>query len=984
MLCLLLVGLHCIARGQTEYAYRYWLDNASMTEHGGTSTDSIWTMELDVDSLGEGLHQLHVQVRDTAGLWSTPQSRFFLKATPVDATDLKVRYWFDDGLEITEMQGASGVHDIDVSALSWGLHSVNYQVAGSNGIYSPTSTAMFMKIRMGSEAYTARCYIGDSLYAEQKLPMEECVINWDLDVSDIPRGLHSVRMLVCTPEGYATSVAHSFFWRSMANEASTAQCYVNDSLYSEQAVEPEGGFVNWNLDVSSLPRGLHSLRMQVNTQDGTAVSVAHSFFWREQTAAEHNATRCVYTVDGGRTFHEAPAMNDNGYRFDVDISALEEGLHQLLCMIVDAENTVLHSCYKFFMVTKNTVMRYDYWVNDDTLNTRTVMAMQSIEPYSMLEMIDVESYPMRSSAFHFEVENAIPYVSALNELHVRFYSTNGTYVEDSCMYVDGTSKQEVTGLLPLLSGTPRTDATPAANSIRWYRLEAYADNELSFRVSQPCTVQLFSPEGAVLLDVCGTAVTDTFSCRSTTGGSYYVALHDVTGTEDETTIEYLHEGHVLTFMVDGEVYSCDTLAYGVLVAAPELPEREGYSCTGWSEVPATMPAHDVTVTGSYVLNSVQTDAQGLIYTLADGRDAFTVSGYTDSLVADVTIPAELYGLPVSAIAEDALADARGLASIVVPHSVERVGDDAFCGCTALLVVDWLSSAPLSARSFDRPSSYGNMLVFVSDASTEVTFDGNIVTEGTAREIVLIDGLPFRNPRDFTADYISYSRDFTKPTEPGVAGGWEALVVPFDVERITSSSKGALAPIGLADHTTTLPSWVAEWADSTASFLLVDAIRANEPFIMSVPNSDKYEDKYNVQGTISFSAENAVVRSTEKCGYAASEGFSFVGSYEGVSCDATVYALNDEEYTAVDGVVYMAGGVFAPALRDVRPFESYATHEGAHKAPYLRIGGRDDTGIVNVVISTTDDGWYTLQGIRLNGKPTDKGVYIHRGELIMVK
>ena len=29
-------------------------------------------------------------------------------------------------------------------------------------------------------------------------------------------------------------------------------------------------------------------------------------------------------------------------------------------------------------------------------------------------------------------------------------------------------------------------------------------------------------------------------------------------------------------------------------------------------------------------------------------------------------------------------------------------------------------------------------------------------------------------------------------------------------------------------------------------------------------------------------------------------------------------------------------------------------------------------------------WYTLQGIRLNGKPTKKGVYIHGGKRIYVK
>ena len=826
----------------------------------------------------------------------------------------------------------------------------------------------------GQARYTYRYWFDNDLATLRQDSADASHLNIQIDVNGLEPALHQLYFQVRDTAGVWSAPKSSFFIKVVDSDRTMWARYWFDNGAAIATTLIDGV---QSVDVASLLPGLHFLYYQVARADGVYSPVKSAMFIKGTHSA--HTMRARYWFDNGAAIDTA--LTDGVQ--SVDVASLRPGLHFLYYQVTRADG--VYSPVKSAMFIKGgaDIVHYDYWVNDDVDN-KIYVKTKSTDTFLLTDSFNVDVYPIRPDAFHFEVADGIPYIYGKNKLHARFYNSNSVYAEDSAVYIDSGSRQEVTGLLPLLSGTPRTDATPAANSIRWYRLEAYADNELSFRVSQPCTVQLFSPEGAVLLDVCGTAVTDTFSCRSTTGGSYYVALHDVTGTEDETTIEYLHEGHVLTFMVDGEVYSCDTLAYGVLVAAPELPEREGYSCTGWSEVPATMPAHDVTVTGSYVLNSVQTDAQGLIYTLADGRDAFTVSGYTDSLVADVTIPAELYGLPVSAIAEDALADARGLASIVVPHSVERVGDDAFCGCTALLVVDWLSSAPLSARSFDRPSSYGNMLVFVSDASTEVTFDGNIVTEGTAREIVLIDGLPFRNPRDFTADYISYSRDFTKPTEPGVAGGWEALVVPFDVERITSSSKGALAPIGLADHTSTLPSWVAEWADSTASFLLVDAIRANEPFIMSVPNSDKYEDKYNVQGTISFSAENAVVRSTEKCGYAASEGFSFVGSYEGVSCDATVYALNDEEYTAVDGVVYMAGGVFAPALRDVRPFESYATHEGAHKAPYLRIGGRDDTGIVNVVISTTDDGWYTLQGIRLNGKPTDKGVYIHRGELIMVK
>ena len=31
-----------------------------------------------------------------------------------------------------------------------------------------------------------------------------------------------------------------------------------------------------------------------------------------------------------------------------------------------------------------------------------------------------------------------------------------------------------------------------------------------------------------------------------------------------------------------------------------------------------------------------------------------------------------------------------------------------------------------------------------------------------------------------------------------------------------------------------------------------------------------------------------------------------------------------------------------------------------------------------------DGWYTLNGVRLNGKPTKKGIYINNGKKVAIK
>ena len=55
----------------------------------------------------------------------------------------------------------------------------------------------------------------------------------------------------------------------------------------------------------------------------------------------------------------------------------------------------------------------------------------------------------------------------------------------------------------------------------------------------------------------------------------------------------------VTYIVDGEVYATDSIAYGDEVVLIDEPVREGYTFSGWSEVPTIMPAEDITVTGTF-------------------------------------------------------------------------------------------------------------------------------------------------------------------------------------------------------------------------------------------------------------------------------------------------------------------------------------------------------------------------------------------------
>ena len=70
----------------------------------------------------------------------------------------------------------------------------------------------------------------------------------------------------------------------------------------------------------------------------------------------------------------------------------------------------------------------------------------------------------------------------------------------------------------------------------------------------------------------------------------------------------------LTYMVDGEEFKTIEVQSGAEITPEPSPTKEGYSFSGWSEIPETMPASDVTITGTFTINKYK-----LIYFI-DGEE----------------------------------------------------------------------------------------------------------------------------------------------------------------------------------------------------------------------------------------------------------------------------------------------------------------------------------------------------------------------------
>jgi len=63
------------------------------------------------------------------------------------------------------------------------------------------------------------------------------------------------------------------------------------------------------------------------------------------------------------------------------------------------------------------------------------------------------------------------------------------------------------------------------------------------------------------------------------------------------------DSYTLTYMVDGEEYRRFTVKYRESITPLEAPEKEGYTFSGWDGLPRSMPAKDVVVKGSFTINS---------------------------------------------------------------------------------------------------------------------------------------------------------------------------------------------------------------------------------------------------------------------------------------------------------------------------------------------------------------------------------------------
>ena len=144
--------------------------------------------------------------------------------------------------------------------------------------------------------------------------------------------------------------------------------------------------------------------------------------------------------------------------------------------------------------------------------------------------------------------------------------------------------------------SPAVDATVPAKDVTYKATYTVNKYKVAF-VAEGTTVK------EETLDF-GTAITapEAPAKEGYTFKSWGDVLATVPAQDVTYTAQYEINKYKVIYKVDGAEYQSVDVEFNAAITAIAAPTREGYTFSGWSAIPATMPAENVTVTGSFIVN----------------------------------------------------------------------------------------------------------------------------------------------------------------------------------------------------------------------------------------------------------------------------------------------------------------------------------------------------------------------------------------------
>ena len=308
-------------------------------------------------------------------------------------------------------------------------------------------------------------------------------------------------------------------------------------------------------------------------------------------------------------------------------------------------------------------------------------------------------------------------------------------------------------------------------------------------------------------------------------------------------------------------------------------------------------------------------------------------------------------------------------------------DNCYYVATTNLRTDQGTAAVATATA---PANLGNLVQnygIVKAYANGILFDGKYYVAPASISLANAadNSTTISNANGYVANVTLAARTLYKD------GAWNTICLPFDVTIADSPLAGAVAR----------PLTSASISGSTLTLTFGDAVttlKAGTPYIIKWIADANYvdDDEHNIVSPV-FSG--VTIDKTDR-------SYDTETASPAVTTDARVRFLgtySSTTFTAADNSILLLGGenkLYYPAAgAGIGAQRAYfKIGEDGAAAPRLTgfsidFGDDEATGIISTTNYTNDtnsDAWFTLDGRKLSGKPTAKGLYIVNGKKVIVK
>lgn len=382
------------------------------------------------------------------------------------------------------------------------------------------------------------------------------------------------------------------------------------------------------------------------------------------------------------------------------------------------------------------------------------------------------------------------------------------------------------------------------------------------------------------------------------------------------------------------------------------------------------------VTGNrYVIEGLTANTK-IEVTFVEDINALTVDGVNYSVISQSEKTIKLMGGNIGQM----LTVPATITQNETTWKVTDIDKEALKNNSELAAIIWNPEVAFTATV-----SNPNLLLYVKDEQYAPEGIRNVVVNGFANEIALFDaasGNGFYCPQAFTALVIVYAHRYSMETGVGTSKGWETITLPFDVQSINHQTKGAIKPFATwKEGDTSKPFWLYELTGN--GFVEAEGIKAYTPYIISMPYNPKYNEEWQLNGEVKFSAYNVTIESTDDLKTASFKDRTFIPNFIDKAANEGFFGLNVVNDYSSNNSGMIEGSKFVLNMRQIHPFEAYMTTTSNSRHA---IGIFDDmtTAIheIETKMEAEQDAVFDLQGRRMN--VPKKGVYIKNGKKYIKK